>query len=195
MPVLRSLALFALAGAAMAEDHSNLRRVADLRLIGCSAAEFESAGENVTGRGMRIGVGFFYSFVEEFEGDITGPLIGIEVARLEASDDDFDVAVTAACLHLGLAYQTGFRPVHTELAFLAGVGPASLESNGEGLNESTYHEWGARVGAFWTFPVGLQIGLDARFMRGNVDVKFDGAGRIDLDNHGFTGGVNVGWRF
>ncbi len=198
MPVLRPLALIAvagLAGSAAAADISDLRRVADLRLIGLSAAEFEvGSGGDDTDRTIRVGAGFFYSFVEEFEGDVTGPLVGLEVAQLTADGETVDIAVITGCLHLGLAYQTGFRPVHTELAFLAGIGSADVDDDALGGDESSYYEWGARFGAFWTFPIGAQIGIDARVMRGTIHLKVDDD-KVSVVNPGFVGGVNLGWRF
>ncbi|HYE06581.1 MAG TPA: hypothetical protein VEL07_13780 [Planctomycetota bacterium] len=196
MPVIRTLALIAVGGSAVAADLSDLRRVADLRLIGCSSPEFEvGTGGDDTDRGIRVGAGFFYSFVEEFEGDVTGPLVGLEVAQVAADGDDFDITVIGGCLHLGLAYQTDFRPVHTELAVLGGIGSAELEaSGGGGADESSSYEWGARVGAFWTFAVGAQIGIDARIMRGTFHLKV-GDEKVNVINPGFTGGVNLGWRF
>ncbi len=195
MPVIRSLALIAVAGCAAAADISDLRRVADLRLIGLSAAEFEvGSGGDDTDRAIRVGAGFFYSFVEEFEGDVTGPLVGLEVAQLAADGETVDIAVITGCLHLGLAYQTDFRPVHTELAFLAGIGSADVDDDVLGGDESSYYEWGARVGAFWTFAMGAQIGLDARIMRGTTKLKV-GDDEVDVTNPGFVGGVNLGWRF
>lgn len=190
----RTLVLLALAGAAAAADDlgDDLRRVADLRVMGDLTDHFTFNGGQ-TDLGTRVGAGFFVSFPDEFEGDVTGPLLGLELSRTSAERDELTVSADQATLHAGFAYQTDFRPVHLEINALLGVGQGKVES---AVGDDTAMAWevGARFGIFWTLPFGLQLGGDLRWVNDNVYADLGGE-REKAKLSGFTGGGSVGWRF
>ena len=190
----RTLVLLALAGvAAAANDRGDdLRRVLDLRLIGDVTDKFQFQGER-TDMGTRIGGGFFASFPDEFEGDVTGPLLGLELTRTTAKRDSLKVSADLATLHAGFAYQTEFRPIHLEINLLTGAGRGSVES-AAGDDKARAWEVGARLGVFWTMPIGLQLGGDIRWVNESAYANIGGS-RDKAMVRGFTGGGSVGWRF
>jgi hypothetical protein len=194
MPRSRTLVLLALAGAAAAADDlgDDLRRVADLRVMAGLTDQFTFNGQD-TDAGARIGGGFFLSFPDEFEGDVTGPLLGLELSRTTAERDSLKVTADEATLHAGFAYQTDFRPIHLEINALVGVGNGKVES-AFGDDSGMAWEVGARFGIFWTLPFGLQLGGDIRWVNDNVYADLNGE-REKAKLSGFMGGGSVGWRF
>ncbi|HYE06582.1 MAG TPA: hypothetical protein VEL07_13785 [Planctomycetota bacterium] len=188
----RSGLLLCAVGSLAALDDAPARRVADLRIFAGVTDGYEFL--NVDGDdGLRVGAGYFRSFVDDYEGDVSGLMVGLEVAGTRSDGPDIDIETIAATGHIGLAYQTDVRQLHLELGPLFGIGRNSVEFVGESTS-GTYYEAGVRGALFWTFDAGLQLGIDARWQtaRAYIDVADE---RRSAESRGFMGSAVVGWRF
>ncbi len=187
----RALVLVAAVGALAAMEDAPSRRVEDLRVIAAITDGYEFL--DVDGEsGQRVGAGWFHSFVDDFEGDVSGLMLGLEVAGSRSDIEGITVSAVAATAHAGLAYQTDVRQLHLELGPLLGVGRNHVEFTDRD-SYGTYYEAGARGALFWTFDIGLQVGVDARWQTARAYVEVAGQ-RRSAESRGFVAGLVAGWR-
>lgn len=109
-------------------------------------------------------------------------------------------------LHLGWAYALS-RHLHVEVMPFAGIGGARFQDHGgnilNGAHPRTYWEVGGRVGAFWTFGSGFQVGVDAGWIRSYAksDMLVDNGKSegllivTELDQSGPVAQASIGYRF
>nr|MBA3846760.1 hypothetical protein [Planctomycetota bacterium] len=179
-------------GALAALDDAPARRVSDLRVFAGVPDGYEFL--NVDGdSGLRVGAGYFHSFVDDYDGDVSGLMLGLEVAGTQSDGPDIEIETIAATVHAGLAFQTDVRQIHLELGPLFGVGRNSVEFVGESTS-GTYYEAGVRGALFWTFDAGFQLGVDGRWQTARSYIDFAGD-RRSAESRGFMGSLVAGWRF
>ncbi len=140
------------------------------------------------GLGNLLNLGSFYNFTNYVQ---MGP-----------GEPDVDLVAAAVDLHLGWGFEIGTRTKgrwQVEITGFGGLGAASVDftdaftgasDDGDGL----FWEVGARVGTYYTFARGFQIGAHAGYVyqKAEIDV-FDSA--TDLGMSGAQLALDFGYRF
>lgn len=119
-----------------------------------------------------------------------------------AGEPDISVTALAGTLHFGWGFELVTRTsgrFHVEITpFLgAGMGVADWTDGLSGADDDRagiYYEVGARAGAYYTWNNGMQLGLNARWMYGDLDVDLFNTG-TNLSVSGLTIGLDLGYRF
>jgi hypothetical protein len=190
------IGLTALAGAVDDDFLPPSRRVSDLRAVAGVSDTWRYLGEG-TDHAVRVGAAYFRSIVDHFDGQVTGPLVGIELSRTSASGESTDIDVMLATVHAGLSWQTDVQPLHLEAGAFFGAGRGWVTSDlGGGVDDSREaYEAGGRVGLFWTTALGLQLGIETRWSQQRTYADSAGGERRRADSRGFGCLGSVGWRF
>jgi len=118
---------------------------------------------------------------------------------------EIDTTALAVTFHF---FQLGFQVpcrcagrIQYEIGPFLGLGTASVDySNAAGtVSDSTnglYAEYGLRMGAYYTFGMGFQIGAEARYTGTYVDASSNvpGANDVDAGVSGLNAGLILGYR-
>lgn len=112
-----------------------------------------------------------------------------------------DMSAVALSVHFGWGFEIATRTPgrwHWELTPFVGAGLADADvtpagGGGGQSDEGVYYEVGGRLGSYYTFTNGIQIGAEVRYVYSDTDVEpFQ---NDDLSTSGITFGANVGYRF
>lgn len=151
---------------------------------------------------------FGSAFADPAVFSITSDQAGAVVPRemyflLGTGEPDIQVDITALTVHFGWGFEVATRTRgrwHWEFTPYAGAGFASVDwvdgfTGAEDSDDGTYFELGGRVGTYYTFPFGLQIGANVRAQYANISgIDIFDAGS-SVSSSGLAVGADVGWRF
>ena len=143
-------------------------------------------------------------------GPVGGLILGANVAVNHAQFDNgnYDSTVTTPVLDVMIGYGIAVTPEwHFELTPFAGYGRAfysvTTSNSTSTSNDSTdYVEYGGRLGTYYTFPNGLQLGVEVPYLVGRYNPEYNHESGTDTYNvsderrsQGFGVLASVGVRF
>ena len=143
-------------------------------------------------------------------GHAGGVIVGgtLAVNHAEFDNGNYDATVTTPVLDVMVGYGLAVSPMwHFELAPFVGYGRSYYSvdngnSSSTSKDSSPYVEYGGRLGAYVTFPGGLQLGVEVPYLVGryNPDYNHDsGTDSYSVSderrNEGFGVLVSLGARF
>lgn len=110
-------------------------------------------------------------------GLILGGGIAFNSARFDNSAQDADLNIPVVDVLIGYGFAIN-RAWHFELTPFAGVGRAYYTVTDQGSTTtskdwSKYVEYGARIGAYYTFAESLQAGIEVPYLIGRLDPEYD----------------------
>jgi hypothetical protein len=129
-------------------------------------------------------------------------ILGIELStnhcliNSSETSPELDLRTFQLTIHPGLAWllEDNF---HVEINPFVGAGPATYDLNVAGDGSSLYWEVGLRLGAFYTWDNGFQLGMQTGYMYGKVDGDLKGGGasyNADIEVQGLFMGIQIGYR-
>jgi len=117
-------------------------------------------------------------------------------------EPEIDYTAGALTIHLGWAFEIFTRTRgrwSVEITPFIGGGGAAVDwtdgfTGTEDDDEGFYWEGGVRVGTYYTFAGGFQVGIDARAIYSDADIElFDRS--VDMSTTGANVNVSLGYRF
>ena len=126
-------------------------------------------------------------------------LSGNSFSSSETGEPDITVDAAALTVHFGWGFEIATRTSgrwHWELTPFLGAGMAQVGVEVGAVSrdeQGVYYELGGRLGSYYTFAGGFQLGGEVRYAYAGADVEpFAGD---SFSASGVTFGVNVGYRF
>jgi len=171
-------------------------KIGDLRAFYGTSPKHRVDGGDEVSRGTRGGVQWFTNLLEDEE-DEAAFLFGIEGSVSNADDESYTISTLAATAYFGVGWKIqDHKNIHLEVTPFIGVGRSDIEREANSASDTRrYMEGGIRAAAFYTFGVGVQLGLDLRYLYGRSDVNLGTGEDIKFFQAGPFAAVVVGYRF
>ena len=143
-------------------------------------------------------------------GPVGGLILGGAIAANHARFDNgnYTASVTTPVLDVMIGYGIAVTPTwHFELTPFAGYGRAfysvdNANSSSTSKDSTSYVEYGARLGTYYTFPNSIQLGLEVPYLVGRYNPEYNHTSGTDTynvtderRNQGFGLLLSLGTRF